>query len=668
MKKLYQLLLIIIIILSNKNMLSQEIPDGPYLGQTPPGAEPEIFAAGIVSEENRGESHPVFTHDGNGFYFRSGPSMFTIQQVDGHWTGPDSYSFFGYQTVEPFFTLDGLELFFQRGGNIYLSEKDGTEWGDPVKINYPVSSCSTEWYPTVSNIGTIYFTSNRSGGYGDMDIYSAELTMGQYLTATNLGNAINTSYGEYDPIIAPNDSFIIFSSSRPGDYGTWDIYISFKRQDNSWTEATDMGAVINEGDGGAWSIKLSPDSKYLLFARGSGDGYSDIYWCNTEIIDSLKLNELNKYFGQTPPGNTPEIFAPEIVSLEDRYEDQGVFSPDGREFYITVYNNDYSESDIYYTKMENGIWTEPIIAPFADVSNNRELAFSPDGKKAFFGSTRSPGSPPWNDDIFMTERTDSADGWTEPVHPGEIINSSFSDGGPSIASNGNLYFSSDRNGGSGNSDIYVAKLTDSVYSTVKNLGDSVNTAGAEWCTCIAPDESYIVFEGGGYADSYGKTDLYVSFRKQDSTWTKPINLGSTMNSSEIDECPVISADGKYLFFGSRRSGLADIYWVDAGIIEQLRPYDKISYIHAGKEPENMVNIYPNPFKESTTITYSVYASTYACLKVYNSLGKEIKTLCNKFHNKGTYSIEFRKEYLSKGIYFIKFQAGDKATIRKLILH
>ena len=71
------------------------------------------------------------------------------------------------------------------------------------------------------------------------------------------------------------------------------------------------------------------------------------------------------YFGQTPPGMTPEIFAPGIISVENRYEYTISFSPDGKECCFGVTNTDWSACTIYYTKQdENGKWSSPNKAYF----------------------------------------------------------------------------------------------------------------------------------------------------------------------------------------------------------------------------------------------------------------------------------------------------------------
>ena len=109
------------------------------------------------------------------------------------------------------------------------------------------------------------------------------------------------------------------------------------------------------------------------------------------------------------------------------------------------------------------------------------------------------------------------------------------------------------------------------YDKIENLGPNVNTKYDEGDAFIAPDESYIIVCGMGRPDCIGSGDLYISFREEDGDWIKYKNMGKKINSHFSDYCPYVSPNGKYFFFTSRRTGDDDIYWVDAKVIEELRP-------------------------------------------------------------------------------------------------
>ena len=108
----------------------------------------------------------------------------------------------------------------------------------------------------------------------------------------------------------------------------------------------------------------------------------------------------------------------------------------------------------------------------------------------------------------------------------------------------------------------------------ENLGRRINTESREYDPFIAPDESYLIFASerpGGL----GAADLYISFREAGGAWGDPKNMGTAVNSSAADYTPMLSPDGKYLFFTSSRQAQDDIYWIDARVIDTFRPADPL---------------------------------------------------------------------------------------------
>jgi hypothetical protein len=146
-----------------------------------------------------------------------------------------------------------------------------------------------------------------------------------------------------------------------------------------------------------------------------------------------------------------------------------------------------------------------------------------------------------------------------------------------VVADGSLYFSSRRPGGHGASDIYRAqRLGDGAFAEPVNVGPPINTDSSEGDTYVAPDESYLIVTSRRPGGS-GSADLYISFREDGGGWSEPVNLGESINSPNVDFCPMVAPDGKYLFF-SRRWGASwdettrcEIYWVDARVLERFRP-------------------------------------------------------------------------------------------------
>jgi Tol biopolymer transport system component len=276
------------------------------------------------------------------------------------------------------------------------------------------------------------------------------------------------------------------------------------------------------------------------------------------------------YFGQEAPREKAEVFMDGVISTEDGPEMNAGFSSDGREFYYCGLHKD--NWTIFVTREEDGRWTEPEPLPFTSDYTDRDFTISPDGRRIYFGSNRprTEGSPKLERlDIVFTER--SAEGlWSEPRNVGSIVNTEYSENYPSVAANGNLYFFSCREDGFGGCEIYMAKLGKDGYESPRNLGEAINSEKNDWDAYIAPDESYIIFSSQERADTVGGQDLYISYRAEDGTWTPAINMGRRVNSESGEICPSVSLDRKYFFFTSRRRGKADIFWMTADIIEELK--------------------------------------------------------------------------------------------------
>jgi len=291
------------------------------------------------------------------------------------------------------------------------------------------------------------------------------------------------------------------------------------------------------------------------------------------------------YLGQKPPGMTPEIFAPRVVSTG--FPELFIyFTPDAKEVYFQLWKVPFPV--IIYMKEENGQWTKPAVASFSG-RYFAKFCLSPDGNTIVLTSSEprsGRGEPTKKYTTRILKRTKN--GWSDPI----FVEQTCGALAPTISSQGNLYFFMEVQLPE-KSDIYVSKYKNGAYEPPVRLSDSVNSEFYEVDPFVAPDESYLIFCRDG--DGFGATDLFISFRKQDGSWTKAKNMGANVNSSAIDLCPSVSPDGKYLFFSSDRNhhksysktsltyeqkikilsrpsnGLADIYWVDAKIIDNLKP-------------------------------------------------------------------------------------------------
>jgi Tol biopolymer transport system component len=278
--------------------------------------------------------------------------------------------------------------------------------------------------------------------------------------------------------------------------------------------------------------------------------------------DTVDTNSKLLHFGQRPPGMSPEIFAPGIISTEE-YEFGGTFSPDGKEYYFTRRpTHQGSENRIYYSRLIDAGWTDPQIAQFAEDIFEFEPVITPDGQRLYFYSERQgERNERYDGDLWYVER--KGGGWTEAMYFPSTINKKYVMM-ISATMNGTLYFSGIFNGKRG---VYLSKHDSNKYLEIEYLPEEINSIPAAH-PYIAPDESYIIFDS--QVTGMGKPELYISFRKAENTWTKAVNMGPIINATKTEFGASVSPDGKYMFFNRRVDGNGDVYWVSAEIIEILK--------------------------------------------------------------------------------------------------
>ncbi len=271
----------------------------------------------------------------------------------------------------------------------------------------------------------------------------------------------------------------------------------------------------------------------------------------------------NLYLGQKLPGNIPEVFAAGIVSTE-AYEFGGSFSPDGKEFFFTrrpTYQG--SANRIFTASFTNNKWEKPQLAPFAKDVFEFEPFLTPDGQRLYFYSGRKGlRNDIYDGDLWYLERKGEnpleAHFFSSPVNKKYVMTVSSS-------KSGTLYFSGIFSGKRG---IFKSEDSANGYHLIEFLPEEINSLdGAH--PFIAPDESYIIFDS--QVTGMGKPELYISFKNKDGFWSKAINMGPTINSTKTEFAAFVSPDGKYLFFSRRENGNGEIFWVDAKIIQDLKP-------------------------------------------------------------------------------------------------
>jgi tetratricopeptide (TPR) repeat protein len=283
----------------------------------------------------------------------------------------------------------------------------------------------------------------------------------------------------------------------------------------------------------------TPDLKDALFAPGEQTGLEGFY------------------LGQTPPKLKAEKFAPGIVSTEGGFEFSCTFSPDGREFYFN------RGMTILVSRWEEKGWTAPEPASFNGDFRNHEPHITADGRTLYFGSMRpNPDRPamrrPYG--IWKVER--SKEGWGPARYAGYGMYVSTTAGGA-------VYVTDVDSADSMQHGIVRTEIIDGRFGPlVRQTGGVAHPepgrrAGRH--PCIAPDESFIIFDSYTLEHPGGDGHLFICFREEDRSWGRAVDL-SKIFGTEGGIAASLSPDGRCLFFATG----ADIYWIGTDFIERLR--------------------------------------------------------------------------------------------------
>jgi len=289
--------------------------------------------------------------------------------------------------------------------------------------------------------------------------------------------------------------------------------------------------------------------------------YNPLTFCQTNQKDSPVLK--GPYLGQKPPGMTPEIFAPVSLQANETWFWHGSpsFSPSGNEIFFVKYIKGKNVTEIFRMKMKGQTWGAPENAFFskAEYRDNNPVFLGPE--TLLFYSNRFGGS------ICRIEKID--DPGSQPVALAFAVPAGKTLGKQFSVTQGGSIFVELWNNDDSDADIYCCKPVDGKYEVCERLSADINSTAYDFNPYVDPEEKILVFASqrpGGF----GKTDLYVSFRNADGTWTRAVNLGPRFNSAVEESFPTITPDGKYFIFCREGELGFNPYWVSVKISEELK--------------------------------------------------------------------------------------------------
>jgi len=288
----------------------------------------------------------------------------------------------------------------------------------------------------------------------------------------------------------------------------------------------------------------------------------------TLLLVSCQNNEKSNLvlFSDQIPTDTALIFGQGIISTDDAMEFAITFNPEMNELYFTRRKPE-EENEIYSMKLVDDKWSAPEAA-FFSTNNSKHWDFephiNPKGDLLYFGSLRPLNDTIESSGMHQWYLKKNEDGWSQPIP----LETPFVDRFVmyiTSSENNSLYFTSSENGQGG---IYYAIREQGQDVSIKKMGKEVNTGANIAHSYIAPDESYMIFDGER-PSGFGDCDLYISF-KENGVWTESYNLGSKINTEMCEMTASVSPDGKYLFFhrGGGKEDSGNIYWVDFNKIKK----------------------------------------------------------------------------------------------------
>jgi Tol biopolymer transport system component len=267
-----------------------------------------LFCPGVISTAAISSAAPTFTPDGRSVYIGQSQkgkdiSIMVSHLADGKWFAPTVADFSGkYRDLEPVFAPDGKYLVFASnrpatpgvtelegnyngkkfpggGGNLWKVKRTKNGWETPEVLPAVINSNSSVFSPAITGDGSLYFMRSDSGKA--FHIFRSRMQNGKFEQPVP-ASFTDPEYGDFDPAVSPNESFIIFCSPRPpAPPHTADLFIVF-RNGNGWSEPIDLRQAISENVYGV-EARLSPDCKILYFsnqrnASGVKDPNSSYTW------------------------------------------------------------------------------------------------------------------------------------------------------------------------------------------------------------------------------------------------------------------------------------------------------------------------------------------------------------------------------------------------------
>lgn len=281
-----------------------------YFGLTLPGLIPEVFAPGIVSDSTWAEHCQVaISPKGDEIYWSAWSSKYppldtsikNSEQIyfsefkNGAWTKPEVAEFIKDHldclNGGPSFNPDGNRLYFYSTGiegglgkkDVWYVDRSESGWSKPINAGAPLNTTDGDWTPSFNKNGFAYHMGNYFYNRNEKPL-KFKYSDGKFSTPDTV-----IIHPDFTPVfafyVAPDDTYLIFSGIHKDGFGSLDIYVCFKTEDDKWGTPINLGDQVNTDKVERFPT-VSPDGKYLFFMRHTPG--QDFFWVSTEIIENLR--------------------------------------------------------------------------------------------------------------------------------------------------------------------------------------------------------------------------------------------------------------------------------------------------------------------------------------------------------------------------------------------
>ena len=284
---------------------------------------------------------------------------------------------------------------------------------------------------------------------------------------------------------------------------------------------------------------------------------------NLNIADNDVLKDLveNNYFAFNSKQDSVE-FSPVPLSINSSNDEYFPSMPINSDIIIYTYrdrNTELQDEDFYISRKLNNQWTKSVKLGDNINSDYREgaLSVSLDGTDVFFASCHRPDSYGGCDLYYSQLITDTL--WSPSYNMGSVVNSKYWESQPSISADGNLlFFTSNRHGGYGGTDIWMSKKYNNIWLSPVNMGPKINTSSDEGTPFLHYDNQTFYFSSKGHK-GFGGFDLYAAHFDSLGVISDVSNLGYPINTYNDESGLIVSKDGATAYYSSDINQNLDIY-------------------------------------------------------------------------------------------------------------